>query len=183
MTQLTIARNLVLLFFYYSSSCTQMLHALRQAKFLWFYPLYRSMHWHWHGMRILRQFGKSFSQKKKKNLLCDTNQHMCWAIKFNVETPKCEIFTLHDGTTHTYTHTFCIPHSLFPSFSDYFLFFLEQQQKKIFFGCAKKKLMSTDINTRQVYICTHMCGTKKHRMHLIALFLNDLFLSLFLPNV
>jgi hypothetical protein len=57
-------RNLVLLLlFYYSSSCTQMLHALRQAKFLWFYPLYRSMHWHWHE-NIATVWKKFFSKKK-----------------------------------------------------------------------------------------------------------------------
>ena len=55
---------------------------------------------------------------------------------------------------------------LFPSFSDYFLFYAivlysSSKQHKKFFGCAKKKLMSTDINTRQVYVHTHMCDTEK----------------------
>ena len=79
---------------------------------------------------------------------------------------------------HTHTHTHI---SLFPSFSDYFLFFQSSSSssKKIFWLCKKEINEHRHKHSASVYMYTHVWLTKKHRMHLIALFLNDLSLSFF----
>lgn len=81
--------------------------------------------------------------------------------------------------THIHTHTFLF---FLVSLTISCFFRAAAAAKKNFFWLCKKEINEhRHKHSASVYMYTHVWLTKKHRMHLIALFLNDLSLSVFLP--